>query len=99
MHVAVHKVNDNNIVGTRTLDCMHKKRIILFSGIGLCIAAAICCVALVESQRRYKGKTVYELSRMVAASATDQRLFGWTDEQVADAVTGLRTLGLEPRRL
>jgi HEAT repeat protein len=72
---------------------MHKKRVILFSGIGLCIAAAIFCIAHVESQPRYNGKTVYELSRMVAASAGERRLFCWTDQQVADALTGLRTLG------
>jgi HEAT repeat protein len=72
---------------------MHKKRLLLFCGIGLCLTAAICWVALVEPQPRYQGKTVYELSRLVAASRNDQRLFGWTDDQVADALTGLRSLG------
>lgn len=74
---------------------MKRKRIIIIlSAVCLCLGAALLWVAQLETQPRYNGKTVDQLSRIVAESdRVGRQMFGRTDEQIAEALAGLNALG------
>jgi HEAT repeat protein len=76
---------------------MRTKHIYVLSGIGLCVLAAIYWIGRREPQPSYNGKTVFELSEIVADRGFGQ-WSGWTNPPVADAVTGLRILGPRAER-